>query len=75
VWYIGGMTDWTAREFEIDLSFLDEGEHNMIIWKDGMNAHRNPEDFKKEASVINRNSSLKIQMESGGGFIALIDND
>ena len=24
-WYVGAMTDWTARELEIDLSFLPDG--------------------------------------------------
>ena len=24
-WYVGAMTDWTARNLEIDLSFLPEG--------------------------------------------------
>src|SRR5271169_181811 len=28
-WYIGAMTDWTARNLEIDLSFLPEGNFTM----------------------------------------------
>lgn len=24
-WYVGGMTDWSARDMEIDLSFLPKG--------------------------------------------------
>ena len=26
-WYIGAMTDWTAREVSVDLSFLDDGDY------------------------------------------------
>jgi alpha-glucosidase len=44
--YIGAMTDWTARDFEIDLSFLDNGEYLMQSFKDGINVDRHPQDNK-----------------------------
>src|SRR5437667_8451081 len=28
-WYVGAMTDWTARDLEIDLAFLTEGKFTM----------------------------------------------
>lgn len=35
-WYIGGMTDWTEREFEIEFSFLERDQkYKMIIVQDG----------------------------------------
>src|SRR5216684_5516558 len=39
-WYIGAMTDWTARQLEIDLSFLAEGHSRMDEYQDGPNADR-----------------------------------
>ncbi|MEN8119305.1 MAG: glycoside hydrolase family 97 catalytic domain-containing protein, partial [Bacteroidota bacterium] len=38
-WYIGGMTDWSERELEIDFSFLKKDQkYKMIILQDGKNA-------------------------------------
>ena len=30
-WYIGAMTDWSPREFEIDFSFLGQGDYQMEV--------------------------------------------
>jgi alpha-glucosidase len=34
------MTDWTARELTLDLSFLPEGNSLMDAYQDGVNADR-----------------------------------
>ncbi len=34
-WYIGAMSDWTPRDLEADLAFLDEGQYKAIIYQDG----------------------------------------
>ena len=30
-WYIGAMTDWNARDLNLDLSFLGEGDYEMTV--------------------------------------------
>ena len=37
-WYLGAMTDWTARSLTVDLSFLGEGTYEIEIMQDGINA-------------------------------------
>lgn len=71
-WYLGAMTDWTARDFDIDLSFLDEGEYDIQIFKDGINTDRNAMDYKFERSTVQKNSKIHISMSSGGGYSAII---
>ena len=71
-WYIGAMTDWTARDININLDFLPGGEYSMQSWKDGINADRNAKDCKMEKSTINNQSQIKISMTTGGGFVARI---
>tara|TARA_Y100000766_G_C18600238_1_gene456279 strand:- start:297 stop:683 length:387 start_codon:yes stop_codon:yes gene_type:complete len=72
-WYLGAMTDWKAREFNIDLSFLEENfNYDVQIFKDGVNTDRNAMDYKFEKRNLNSNSKLKISMASGGGFSAII---
>lgn len=70
-WYIGGMTDWTPREFEIDLSFLDPGEYTIELFSDGPNADRNGNDYRKEITKISPDQPLQFRMAPGGGFVGI----
>lgn len=71
-WYVGAMTDWTARELELDLSFLPEGSFRMEAYQDGVNADRNASDYKKVTSHVSRSTKLKIKLAEGGGWAARI---
>jgi len=69
-WYIGAMTDWTARDFELDLSFLPAGSFQMTSFSDGPNADRSGNDYKKSVQTIDKTSKIKIHLMGGGGFAA-----
>jgi len=71
-WFIGAMTDWKGREFEIDLSFLGGGEYKAVIFSDGINADRYTQDYKKSETVLSKDDKLKIKMAPGGGYVARI---
>ena len=71
-WYIGGITDWTPRDIELDLSFLTPGMHKAEIFSDGANAHRIGRDYKRTSTTLAQNSSLKLHLAPGGGFAAII---
>ena len=71
-WYIGGMTDWNARELTIDLSFLPEGDHEVVIFRDGANAYRAASDYKKETVKLPADGKLTVHMAPGGGFAAIV---
>ena len=49
-WYVGAMTDWTARDLEVDLSFLPAGKYTLESWEDGLNANRRGEDTRRRTS-------------------------
>ena len=72
-WYIGAMTDWTAREFTIDLSFLSPGRHTITLYRDGINADRYASDYKKEIINVFGSENLNIKLVPGGGFAAIVD--
>ena len=65
-WYIGGITNWTERDIEIDLTQLKPGASRVELYRDGTNAHRRASDYKH---LILNEKSLKIHMASGGGFV------
>jgi alpha-glucosidase len=71
-WYIGAMTDWTARELEIDFSFLPAGSFQMEAYQDGVNAERFGSDYKKVKSQVNKTTTMKIRLAEGGGWAARI---
>jgi len=73
IWYIGGMTDWTPREIEIDLAFLGAGFHLMKIIKDGANADKDASDIKVESKTVSSSDKMKISMAPGGGWVAIIE--
>ena len=72
VWYVGSMTDWDARELELDLSFLGEGNFVGEVFHDGVNAKSVARDYKKEIINIPANRKLKIAMAPGGGYVIAI---
>jgi alpha-glucosidase len=69
-WYIGAMSNWTARDVEIDLSFLQAGKHTMTAYQDGVNADKQAGDYKMTVSEVG--SKLKIHLAPGGGFAARV---
>ena len=71
-WYMGAMTNWEARTLRVDLSFLDDGNYQIEIMQDGINADRNGNDYKKIVQTVNKNSKLNISLAPGGGWAAII---
>ncbi|OGU27837.1 MAG: alpha-glucosidase [Ignavibacteria bacterium GWA2_35_9] len=71
-WYIGGMTDWTSRDLEVDFSFLPKGKYTIEYYKDGINANRYAGDYKKVKAEINSSNKIEIHLAPGGGWAARI---
>jgi len=68
-WYVGGMTDWNAREVEVDLSFLPDGNYRMTTIRDGVNADKIARDFAIDSGNADNSGKVKIRMARGGGFV------
>lgn len=75
VWYLGGITDWTARDVNVDLSFLGEGEWKAVIYRDGANAHRYGDDFVVKETKVSAQDSLPVHMAPGGGFAVIFTKE
>ena len=72
-WYVGAMTNWTARDIELDFSFLGAGNYEAVVFKDGINADRDATDYKKETIKITPGQRMTIHMAPGGGWAARIN--
>lgn len=69
-WFVGAMTDENPREFPLSLSFLPEGEFEITIFQDGINADRWAEDYKVIRKTVTADTTLTMKMEAGGGYTA-----
>lgn len=72
VWYVGAMTDWSARELTLDLGFLPEGEYVVELYRDGVNADRAACDYRKETVDLPADRKIAVKMAPGGGWAAKI---
>ena len=70
-WYVGGITNWTPRDVEVDLRPLGIGYPHVELYRDGANAHRKGSDYVHELAC-EEVSELHIHMAPGGGFVAKV---
>lgn len=71
-WYIGGITNWTARDVDIALPLIDLNISDIELYTDGINAHRRGSDYRHETRGADL-PVMTIHMAPGGGFVAKIE--
>ncbi|MCG3120745.1 MAG: Retaining alpha-galactosidase [bacterium] len=69
-WYIGAMTNWTPRDFELNLNFLGAGKYKMTFYADGINADRYASDYKMQTRDVTNKDTMSIHLAPGGGWAA-----
>ena len=68
-WWIGAMTDGTPRVLSLELGFLEPGNWQLDMVRDGLNADRYGEDFVREAGTVTAADRLQLNLQPGGGWI------
>lgn len=66
-WYVAAITDWNARDITIQ---LPAPATSATLWKDGVNAHRNGQDYKKETISI-ESDTVTVHLAPGGGCVLI----
>ena len=68
-WYIGGVTDGEARDFDLPLDFLDDGKYLALIYEDGPDAdyRDNPYPMTIRRLDADRGTVLHLHLAPGGG--------
>ena len=69
-WWAAGITDSSARDFEIDTSFLGEGEWYVEIFRDDAESDSAPSSYIHETYRVAAGEKIACRMAKGGGFIA-----
>ena len=72
-WYVGVLTNWTARDIILDLSAIKAGGKKAVSFGDGVNADKNAQDYVKKEITIPVDGKLKVHLAPGGGFTLKIE--
>ncbi|HEV7992509.1 MAG TPA: glycoside hydrolase family 97 protein [Gemmatimonadaceae bacterium] len=71
-WFVGAMTNWTARDLTLDLSFLEPGVYEAVIFQDGANTSKDARDYKRVERRVSATDKLSVHLGEGGGWTARI---
>ena len=71
-WYIGTITNLTAREIKLKLNFLLAGNYSAEIYSDAPDNNENANHLIKKNKVVNHSTILNLVLSSGGGNIIIL---
>lgn len=68
-WFLGGVTDENARQMDVSLDFLGEGDYEAVLYEDAADAHYkdNPKAYTINRKTVRSTDTLHIAMAPGGG--------
>jgi DUF1680 family protein len=71
-WYLGAMTNWDARDIEIPLGFLGQGEFEAQVFADGADADQVATSVAIKTQTVKPTETLKLHLAPGGGAAVII---
>ena len=71
-WYLGTITNNTARKISTPLSFLPPGEYNADIYSDAPDNNIDPNHLIKTVIKVNNKTILPVTLAAGGGQVIRI---
>ncbi|HTW78817.1 MAG TPA: glycoside hydrolase family 97 protein [Terracidiphilus sp.] len=66
-WYLGSVTNWTARDLRVPLSFLGSGKYRAEIYEDAADAAQSPKHVTIRRQDVQSNNTLTLPLAIGGG--------
>ncbi len=67
-WFLGSITNWSARTLELPLEFLGPGKYQAEVYADGEDADRYPKNVRVTKQVVTAATRLKANLAPGGGY-------
>lgn len=68
-WYIGAMTNDTARALPLKLDFLPAGKYTLSSWADVISS---PQSLTRSEKKVTASSVINIHLDTAGGWVAKI---
>lgn len=73
VWYLGGITNWNAREINISLDAIVTDKTYMLkLYVDGSLNESQPNAISEQRRSLRSGDTLSVKMASGGGFVGVL---
>jgi alpha-glucosidase len=66
-WYLGSLTNWTARDLRVPLKFLGTGRYRAEIYGDAADAEQHPKHVSIRRQIVRASETLTLHLASGGG--------
>jgi alpha-glucosidase len=67
VWFLGAMTNWTARDITLDFSFLPKGKWKAVLYQDGTEADVDAQAYEVTTRLVDQTSKINMRLAQGGG--------
>jgi alpha-glucosidase len=67
-WFLGSMTNWTARDLDIPLAFLGSGKYRAEIYADAADADKYPKNTSIRKETVDSSTHLKAHLAPAGGY-------
>ncbi len=67
-WFLGSMTNWSAREIELPLTFLGPGSYTAEIYADADDAAQYPKNVSVQKKTVTAATTLRVKLAPGGGY-------
>jgi alpha-glucosidase len=67
-WYLGAMTNESARELDVKLDFLARGQYTAEIWQDGKTIST----LDKKQQSVTRAQSINLSLAATGGAVVVL---
>jgi alpha-glucosidase len=67
-WFLGSMTNWTAREVDIPLTFLGSGKYTAEMYADADDAAQYPKNVSIQRKTVDSSMHLRAKLAPGGGY-------
>jgi alpha-glucosidase len=78
-WYLGSITNWSARALHVPLGFLGAGTYTAEIYQDAGDADRKPTGVVMRKQSVKAGDTLDLNLAKGGGcairFLLQHNND
>jgi alpha-glucosidase len=66
-WYLGSVTNWSARDLRVPLDFLGSGKYTAEIYEDASDAADQPKHISIRRQTVRSGETLTLHLVSGGG--------
>lgn len=66
-WYIGAITNHEARQINVPLAFLGDGNYTAEVYTDAPDVTTDPNHLAKETKTVTKTTVLTLQLAAGGG--------